>query len=370
MSRLLVYLPSFVPAILAAVLLYASSQPAGAQSGGPGSIFTIAKVAVKAEARDAVEAKQLAISRGQQQAFRTLMRRLTGFSARSRLPQLDDNSVERLVSGMQVRSERNSGTVYLAQLDFNFRADAVKDTLNRFGIPYVTDRAPEVMLMPVYLEGGTIKPGDGNPWQEALAALDFNNTLTPMRLVPARTDLTPDKLRKIATNPAEVLDSLNYQHGPQSLVLAIADADLAKGMMKIRIVGRDGLGMLNIERRFKIYDQDVSDSADLAAAIALNMFEDRWKMGLLALQGGSDAPQELASVELTAQFAGLKEWRMVKDRLAKIPGVQSLDVKSVNPRGAAISLVYPGGVERLARTAAAYGLIIDGDVSGWVLRAQ
>lgn len=349
-----------------AITLLAEMGGAWAQ-GTPGSVFTVAKVAVTAEAADAVEAKQLAIVKGQQDALQALFRRLTGFAARNRLPQLDADQVDRMIAGMQVRNERNSGTIYLAQLDFNFRADAVKDILNRFGVAFVTDRAPEVLVVPVFVQDGALV-ADGNPWREALMRIDGVNALAPLKIVPPLPGMNMETVKKIIANPAEGLETVGYQYRAQYLVFAVAD--VSASTMKLRLTGRDATGIINLERPLKGYAGDLNGGLQTGAKLVLNVFEGRWKVGRLAAQGALGGPQELAQIELTAQFAGLKEWRVIKDRLEKLPGVQGLDIRSVNPRGASIALEFPGGGERLARAAQAYGLTVEGSEGAWLVRAQ
>lgn len=336
----------------------------------PPSLFTISKVKVRAEAADAVQAKQLAVVQGQREALRRLMKRLTGFRSYNRLPQLDDTTIERMVDGMQVRSERNSGTVYLATLDYAFEAKAVKDILNRFGLAYVTERAPEIVMLPVYIEAGTARQAAQNPWYEALRKADLQNTLTPVKLVAPRPDVTADMAARIAADPARGMETLTYQYRAQYLVMAVAEIDAQTQSLQVRYVGRDAAGLISLSRSFKIYAKDVDATTEKAAQISLNMIEGRWKLTKLASLGALDGPQELVRLELTAQFTGLKEWQSIKQRLARVPGVQGLEVKALNPRSASISIEFPGGGERLVAAAASQGLAVEGSADAWLVRAQ
>ncbi|MDX2264861.1 MAG: DUF2066 domain-containing protein [Hyphomicrobiales bacterium] len=346
--------------ILAALI---APAPLSAQSAG--SIYTVSKVAVRAEAADAVEAKQIAIAEGQKRALASLMKRLTGFRAHSRLPELDDASIERMIDGMQVRQERSSGTVYIAHLDYNFRPAAVKDVLNRFGLAYIAERAPEILVLPVFIADGAVQAGP-NPWAQALSSLDLSNALTPVRLVQPRPDLTLEAV-KAAQSSAQGMEPINYQYRAEYLVLAVAEMD-AGGALTVSLSGRDAAGGLSLRRTFKTGDEG---AVAVGAKISLGVFENRWKLRRLASQGALDAGgQDIALVELTAEFTGLKEWRVIKDRLEKLPGVQGLDVKAVNPRGATIALDFPGGGQRLAKAAPSYGLTLEGGEGAWRLRAR
>jgi hypothetical protein len=367
LSRLAVHSSKIAAMLMAACAIFGGT--AAAQTP-PSAIFTVAKVAVKAEASDAVKAKQLAIVSGQKQALETLMLRLTGFSAHGSLPQIEDAAVQRLITGMQVRDERNSATVYLATLDFTFAPDAVKTLLDQFGVAYVVDRAPEVQVLPIYLEGGVVKPGDRNPWVAALAKRDLRNGLTPVKLNPPRADLPPAQVAAVAADPAKSFQSLQSQIKGGKLVLAVVEVDAAATMLTLKLAGQDASGPVKLERHYKILDGEIGESAEEAAKVTLGTLEGRWKLVHLASEGELSGPQELSPVALTAQFAGLKEWQSIRAKLQKLPGMQNLNVMTVNPRGATVSLEYPGGAEHLAKAAANEGMVLEGGEGAWVLHLR
>ena len=114
-----------------------------AEAKGP-TIYTVAKVAVAADADDAVAAKEKALAQAQQIALRALLSRMTPWNAHAKLPVLSNDMVERMVEGFAVRRESNSSTRYIATLDFSFEPNAVRDILNRFALPYTDQQAPRV----------------------------------------------------------------------------------------------------------------------------------------------------------------------------------------------------------------------------------
>lgn len=115
---------------------------APAISAGADAAYTVANYPVEATAANAVAAKEQAMADGQQAAFRSLLKRLVPVTAYKRLSTVADLKAGDLVSGVSVRSERNSATDYIASLDFSFQADAVRSALSRQGIPYVDQQAP------------------------------------------------------------------------------------------------------------------------------------------------------------------------------------------------------------------------------------
>ncbi len=323
-------------------------------------VYTVAKVDVEAEAKDAVEAKQIAINEGQQAALRALLKRLTPASAHQRLPILEDQMVERMIDGFSVRRESNSSTRYIASLDFSFEPGAVRDILNRFGLPYAEEQAPPVVLLPVMTEAGGVKTGSGNLWSEALEGVDTEHALAAIRLTPPRAELAPGMI----ANPGspEVLQTLRQQYRTDALILALAEVDAQRTKLRLRLIGQDSVGNFYVDHAYPITGQDVGEAAKFAAKVVVGIVEGRWKSTRLASLGigtaAGEAPANLETVALSVQFSGLKQWQSMRQRLQRIPGLQNLDVQSLNARGAAISLEFAGGAERLAQAVQSQGLLI------------
>jgi hypothetical protein len=53
-----------------------------------------------------------------------------------------------------------------------------------------------------------------------------------------------------------------------------------------------------------------------------------------------------------------------------VPGLQNLDVRGLNARGASLSIDFPGGIERLAKAAQSQGLAVEQQGGQWVLVAR
>jgi hypothetical protein len=321
-------------------------------------VYTVAKVTVEAEAKDAVEAKQIAINEGQQAALRALLMRLTPPAAHQRLPILEDQMVERMIDGFSVRRESNSTTRYIATLDFSFEPGQVRNVLNQFGLPYAEEQAPPVVLLPVMTEAGGVRTGSENAWFEALEGVDTEHALAAIRLTAPRADFAPGSI----ANPGspEVLQTLRQQYRTDALILALAEVDAQRSKLKLRLIGQDSVGNFYLQRAYTITGRDVDEAARFAAKITVGIIEGRWKTTRLASLGAVDAAAlaNLENVALSVQFSGLKQWQGIRQRLERIPGLQGLDVQSLNARGATISVEFSGGAERLAQAVQSQGLAI------------
>ena len=122
--------------------------------------------------------------------------------------------------------------------------------------------------------------------------------------------------------------------------------------MRVRLIGQDAVGGLYLERNYAITGQDIDQAA--------GVIEGRWKETRLASLGAiGGAPADLETIALSVQFTGLKQWQDMRGRLQKIPGLQNIDIKALNARGAVISVEFAGGASRLTQAAQSQGLAIN-----------
>lgn len=348
--------------MLAAMFAFATAAEAKTST-----VYSVAKVSVTVDAADAVTAKEKALAEAQQIALHRLLKRMTSWRSHAKLPVLTDEMVERMVEGMSVRRESNSNTRYIAMLDFNFEPNAVRDILNRFNIAYTDQQAPEVLLLPVMIEGGAVRPGTNNAWYTALSGVDGEHALAPVKLASPRDDITASMIGDLGSNARSVFESLKYQYRSENLVLAVAEVDPKATELRLRLLGQDAVGGFTLTRTFHIVDRDVDDAATMAAQVAVKVIEGRWKTTRLASQGALAGSADLETIELNAQFSGLKAWQEMRARLQKVPGLQGLDVKTLTARGASITVDFPGGAPRLAQAAQSQGLALEQRGQEWLL---
>lgn len=345
-----------------------------------GNVYTVANYPVQATAANAVAAKEQAIADGRKAAFRSLLKRIVPVTAYPRLKALSDVSVAPLFDGFAVRSERNSTTSYIAALDFTFRADAVRALLRREGIPFVDEKAAEVVLIAAVREAGKLVR-DGNAadsWSGIWRDLDTTHTVTPLRIDTVKPVIHNDTLQMLVTGDDSALRVFASEYGAESVLTAIAEVDRPAGRLNVILAGRDAAGVFNLRRAYRLVDGDVPYTMELAAVISLGIVEGRWKAQRTRyLEGGTAAVTEGgevaavasgAAVQIEAEFAGLSDWNRMRETLETTPGVAGIAVAAMSARGADLSLSYPGGGEALADALAARGLSLT-DLGGvWLLK--
>jgi len=368
---------TFAGALAAMLFLWA---PAFAQQKLP-SLFTVGNVKAAAEAANAVDAKKLATQSAETHAFRLLISRLTDIKGESRIPELPAEQVERLVSDIDVRSEGVSGTSYVATFGVTFSERAIVGLLRQHGATPMVDRGPEILIVPVFVEDGAAQTTDRNPWRSALAGLDLVHAAVPAKLAPTRGDLSAAIAKAYFANPASGVETLKSQYKTTQILLALAESDGSGDSLTLKLVGSDAVGLFSVERKEKPRDGIDEAAFQSAARLAFETVQERWKLTrgssavVTAASRSRDADEappagELVSVQVTAEFSGLKEWQAIRTRLQSVPGVQHWDLRSVNPRSAEIGFDFPGGSERLAEMAGAHGLSVENGPEGLVVRTR
>lgn len=384
------------------------AMPGVVRAAPEDKIFTIGNYPVEAQASDAVAAKAKAIAEGRAAALRSLVKRLVPVSSYGRLKELDGEKADTMLDGMSVRSERNSSTTYIASLDFAFQPEAVRQMLERRGIPYADRPAPQMVLVPVWNGDKTTGGQGGDAWLTAWRNVDVEHALTPAKIEPQKPTTHGDTIKALARGEAGMLRTFAGDYGGDDLMLAaVATPVPDKGQIEVMLIGRDGAGPIAWKRSYKIDNGDMAYTLELAAVVSLGVLEGRWKAitvkgvdtgpagaplptGLpqgaspwettIGGAGGSDrrpvpsgnAGGDLGSagvVQFAIEFNGMPAWTDISRRLARVPGVEDLDVAGLSGRSARVSLRYPGGIEALAAQVPQHGLVLQRGDRGWVMRA-
>jgi len=356
---------SSLVAVVVAVL--AAATPA---LGAPGDkAFTVANYPVDATAKDAVAAKEKAIAEGTQAAFRSLLKRLVPVTAYNSLDRLRSVKAADYVDGFAIRSEQNSGTRYVASLDFNFEPNSVRELLQREGVAIVDAQAEPVLLVPVLRQSdassGAYVAASG-PWATVWQDLDAGNALAPLTVTPLKAAVHSDTIAGLVTGQGTPEQILATEYGSETVVVAIAEVDKAARRVHVTLAGRDAVAPILWRRSYRITDNDVAYAMELAAVISLGVIEGRWK----AQQSGEyrDAGGGMPDVLLDVQFTSMTEWNDIRGRILDLPKVDDVRVGNVSTGNAQVMVKYPGGGRALASDLSRQGLQMQPSGAGWMVR--
>ncbi len=348
----------------------------------PDAPYTVGNYPVAATAANAVAAKEQALADGQQAAFRSLMKRLVPVTAYKQLTRVSGVKVADLVSGISVRSERNSSTAYYASLDFSFQPDAIRSLLAGQSIPFVEKQAPPLTVVTVLLQGNPpAASNDRGLWRRAWSSLDLTHTITPVDIKDLKPSIQTDTVEALLSGQDGALRKLKTEYGAGLVILAVAEPDMAAKKLDVTLAGNDAVGGLLLKRTYRITDNDLDYASQLAAVVSLGILEGRWKAVKAGISQAaapvSGMPVWEAStggagedVTLIAEFGSSDQWDQMRAQLLDTPGVDALNIGAVTGRSADISLKYPGGGGSLASALSPRGLNLINTGSGWVLRSS
>jgi hypothetical protein len=364
-------------ALLSALLTCA--QPSQASD----AIYTVGNYPVDARANDAVAAKAAAIADGQKAALRSLLKRLVPVTAYPRLRKLQIAKIDQYLSGISVRSERNSTTEYIANLDFAFRPDAVRALLDRENLPYVDTQAPAITIVPIWLAETQPIPGvQADAWRNAWANVDVAHALTPAKLEAMKPGVHADTVAALAKGDTTLMRTFAGAYGGEERLVAAILVPLPKERkLQVTLAGRDNVGNLAWIKIYKFDAEDPGYAIELAAVVSLGVLEGRWKAAGARVQGPTRIPgtDQIAGTQsaaisanedglrLSVEFSNMGEWSDISKRLGQVPGVENIDVIGMSGRSARITLRYPDGIQRLADIAPQHGLSMRQNAGGWVL---
>ncbi len=344
-----------------------SILPVGAQSRGD-KAYTIANYPVEARAQDAVTAKDRALADGQQAAFRSLLKRLVPVTAYNRLKSLRAVKAGDLIEGVSVRSERNSTTQYIANLDFTFSPQAVRALLRREGIPYLDSQSSQVVVVPLVRTAQGIDK-DNKMWTEAWSGLDLEHTLTPVRLAATKAQPSADLIKRLVAGDPAAVAPFATEFRSDFTVVALAEPDAAARRLHVWLVGSDPSGPIQWKRSYRLPSGDLAYAMELAAVVTLGVLEGRWKAQSLGVSGGSAALARTAEAfEMTVEFRSQSQWDAMRQRLDRIAGVEGVEVVSLQQRSAILALRFPGGASQLADAVGSQGMLLLPSGESWTLR--
>ncbi len=344
--------------------------------------FTIGNYPVDATAANAVAAKEQALADGQKAAFRSLMKRLVPVTSYKRIERLKAIRAGDFIDGVSVRSERNSSTQYIANLDFAFQPKAVRDLLRREGIPFVDLPAPSIVLVPIYQAAAAgqgaapaalTQAAGQKAWSDAWKGLDLEHSLSPAKIEAVKPGVHTDTFQMMTKDgDGGGLRIVTGSYGAELVMIVLAEPDLSSRKLNVTLMGRDAVGQFALKRSYKFQADDFGYTTELAALVALGTLEGRWKAlkARPAVGGGTAGAQAMQPVQLTVEFRTLQEWQRIRQQIEDTPGVDDMQIAGQSGRAADIAVRFPGGGSQLANSLVSQGLDVR-EVGGmWVVRGN
>ena len=306
-------------------------------------VYDVSGVEAKAQAGDAVTAKDKALAEARATALRGVMERVTRAADHPRLPQVPNDQAELLIDGISVEREVTSPTSYDARLTFRFDPAGIQQVLTQAGIAFSDRQAAPTLIVPIYQDGDSLAVAESNPVMEGWRGQDLTGGLTPVKLPTGNIAEQGVDLAAVVSRTADAIAALQHLYEADFVLVNTCSADKASKTMTCTLEGDGPGGPLQLSDQFATVD-DPTAAAQGQAAQMLAKLEDSYKEG---------APNQLSgnrngmAVEVYAPFASMAEWQTLRSRLSTLPGLGDIEVLSLNARGALLTLYFSGTMEDL-----------------------
>ena len=347
--------------------------------------FEIQNIAVDVQGKNAIDARESALSKARRNAFNILTNRLLSSDERKNLPATDDSTIATMVSHFEINREKLSKNRYLANISINFNPRAVRGYLGQYAYIESTTvtNTPAIhsldtnhqakhekrLVLPWYGQDSNVTLWrDSNPWKQAWNQwLNTNQGANSDLIVPIGdiTDMQYFNPEKPLNFDQAGLDRLLQRYKANEAIIAMADP-LPNGMIRVSLYQSTNMMPRFIERI-------VVPSANLGGA---NQFLPAIYKSVDSIQSVDKAPYNPTDAQVaiddTSSFArdntihspyeaeirlvNIQQWVGIKQSLGMISGLSDIQVKSLSTGRAVVAFRYTGDADALRRDLMAQGL--------------
>lgn len=345
-----------MPRLILIVLLVLGFEAAHAEPS-PQDPFTVSGIQVDATAASATEAETIAINAGRARAWTTLYRHLTKQQDWARQPQLDEQTLRRIVRNYIPGNERRSTTRYVASMTYVFNADAVRRIMQRNDIAYTDAQGRAILVIPM-------APGfqAHSLWTMAWAGQHLADGAVPL-VLPQGEAFELASLNMATSVLQDVQPSLARAHAQEAYLAQLQPGD---GQLIVKLK-RLGPGTSPAIPDVVVPDPpgtSLTKAYASAANASMSAIIDAWK-GRSAIDFG-----KRSKLVADVRIESLSAWSALQQKLASVPSVSDVFVTAMNIGEARITISYVGTQDQLADQLSQAGLALSSQNGAWRLSTQ
>jgi len=336
---------------------------------GQAEVFEVRGVPVDVTADTAAKARGQALARGQDEAFRRLLERLTLRDDAEKLPEPGSLDVTEFVSDFAVSGEKTSAVRYLAKMSVRFKPQPVRELLRAQGIRFAETTSKPVLVLPVYQSAtGAQLWEDSNLWRRAWNVRRAGDGLVRLALPLADlADISAVNVQQAVRGDVDRLTGLAVRYNAGDTIVSFARLGLAPGAAAKRVEISNTRFSARREPSTDLvsFNQQPGESEEAllvraADQVARDLEED-WKLENLLADDGEGVSA------VTVPISSLKDWLDVKRRLGAVSVVRSLEMVLLSLDEVRINLHYVGAPEQLQTALGQADLALVREDEEWVL---
>lgn len=360
--------PALRKSLSVALMALGLALPASGQAVD--DLFTVRDVGVDISSGNANVARDQGVREAQRKAFDLMFDRLTVDGARTALPPVPSDVIERMVQSFEIQEERTSATRYVGKLAIRFNAAALRTYLRANNVAYAEVRSKPTLVLPIDQAGGTpVLWQAGTAWRQAWADLaPRQGGLVPVT-VPfgEAADVSDIGVEQALAGDAAALRRIADRYGAGDVAVVVVSGTPEAGLtVTVALHPATGSGeTFSLTQSPLPADSTEAVNPTLRAAVesVTHRFEERWTAATQISAGA------LSDLKLTARFADQAAWLSIRKRLASISTITQTNITSLSRTGAVLDLRHAGDIGQLRTALAQRDLVLEDGADGPVLRS-
>ncbi len=355
-------------------LFYACAcwRPALARAGRRVALVN-SEVEVDVTGKDAADAREQAMAKGEIDALIDLLNKLTTpEQAAHIINDLDPSKITSMVRGTEVADEKISSNRYRARLTVTFDGDQISGLIGK-GMPARTGAADRAvgsfLVIPGYEEdGNAMLWEDTNPWRAVWKSTGLEVNSGDI-VVPFgdNQDIAVIDTRNLTSATYGTLAPLSIRYGVSDIVILQAKFTRAPEM-SLSVVKRRINRVVN-EVNLLTYRADPQETKDALLARAARDIADNLQHKKneemetsKAVHGG-----DRNTLMLLANVSTLSSWTQLRAKLGALPMIDKLELLAISPQQVDMIVHYRGTPESLANAITASNLRLVKNDNYWVV---
>ena len=317
--------------------------------------YIINNIMVSSDSTDAAAAREIALTKGQRDAFLSLLQLLS----EETLPiDINDDLIIKLVKSFEINLEKITGKTYSATISVKFDKALVDQLFTSSGIYHNALTQQPALIIPVMIktDGTPVLWDVDNIWRMAWEQYSDLPNIGPLKLMIPQGDLADiqslSAAQAVQLKPSGLAAMARNYHTDN--VVVVVASDNSNGQFAIKAVWLKGIDMLP-DINSDIYNDLVAPSnSEYNDEVQPQAFNHVIEQVVIAIEQSykklsqiSGAGQQQISIRLDIGYS-LDNWRRFKRGLEKIPFVSDIKVKELSVDKALLVVSFQGNAVDLA----------------------
>lgn len=320
-----------------------------------------AKVKAEAEAENAAQAKEQAMTKANREAFLQVAERLTAKANVEELNKLTDEQLLHFIQEVSVMSEVSSPKTYKADLSIRINGALLKQYMQENDMLEVVSAPQKILIVPIFSDmeyPDKVLWEDGNVWREAW--LKKGLIKSGQFAFKVLADTIPNK-QALSQAPQTVLSVEEYKK--------LAQINGIKNIYTVQAVraGRNNLVLIvreypsEAEKRFMVTDDD-GETLDKGIAESVNYITMQMQQQQVA------ESYKQGQIAATFYYVRLKNWLDMEQKLKSVPQIKAVITEAVINGRVKLTLEFSGSESALLNSLENAGIYLQSDNGSYILK--